>query len=664
LIELKPQLKTHRKIVASITVLIVVLVTGISIVLFNKSANAIDPSKWDAGRIIDDNVFTNYNSMNAQQIQSFLLSKVPNCDTDGSRGSTPTSRRDYFISKGYPLPIKCLTNFTENGKTAAQIIYDAAQEFHINPQVILVLLEKEQNLVTDDWPDPTQWASATGYGCPDSTPGVCESTYRGFTNQVRWAANMFRAIMNNSPTWYTPYVLGNNYIMYNPSPSCGGSIVNIENRATQALYNYTPYQPNQAALSANWGSAPCGAYGNRNFYLYFSNWFGSPTGSATYGYSVVSKTAYSDSNYQSEIASPLNVEPNTEIYIKLKIKNTGNQVWYKDTLRLGTENPKERSSVFVDSWLSHSRPALMDESSVGEGETATFTFKLKAPSALGSYQESFGVLIENQRWLDGVCTIPIVVSSKNPYYLIQPVSFEAYKDQAMSNKLDTNNISSYTNSKIYIKTVIKNSGNQTLPSGITQVATADPLDHNSTFSDSSWLSKSRASKAQAGDIAPQKTGTFVFSITTPSSPIAKTTEKFGLVIEGQRWLSDDIGQISIQTSPLPPVVLNANEVLETNKSLLSSDGKYILVLQGDGNLVLYSPTRAIWASWTVGTGASKLVMQSDGNLVLYRSDWTPVWDSHSGGKGSSRLIIQPDGNLVVYAQPWNATWYTATQSQQ
>jgi hypothetical protein len=95
---------------------------------------------------------------------------------------------------------------------------------------------------------------------------------------------MFHAIMTASPTWYTPYILGNNYIQYNPSSSCGGSTVNIQNRATQALYNYTPYQPNQGALNAGWGTASCGSYGNRNFYLYFVKWFGSTTTDMTFVY--------------------------------------------------------------------------------------------------------------------------------------------------------------------------------------------------------------------------------------------------------------------------------------------------------------------------------------------------------------------------------------------
>ena len=50
----------------------------------------------------------------------------------------------------------------------------------------------------------------------------------------------------------------------------------IQNQATANLYYYTPYQPNAAALRAGYGEGDgCSAYGNRNFYQYFTDWFGS-----------------------------------------------------------------------------------------------------------------------------------------------------------------------------------------------------------------------------------------------------------------------------------------------------------------------------------------------------------------------------------------------------
>jgi len=218
--------------------------------------------------------------MDVTHIQSFLNSKVTNCDTNGTQSASDfgypnMTHAQYAAMVGWPAPpYTCLENYTENGLSAAQIIYNTAQKYQINPQVLIVLLQKEQGLVTDTWPLPSQYRTATGYGCPDTA--ACDSTYYGFTNQLTWAATMYRAVLNQSSTWYSPYVLGNNFVQWNPNSSCGGSTVNIQNLSTVALYDYTPYQPNQASLDAGYGGpVTCGSYGNRNFYLYFTDWFGS-----------------------------------------------------------------------------------------------------------------------------------------------------------------------------------------------------------------------------------------------------------------------------------------------------------------------------------------------------------------------------------------------------
>ena len=53
----------------------------------------------------------------------------------------------------------------------------------------------------------------------------------------------------------------------------------IQNTATASLYNYTPYQPNAAALAAYPGTGDaCSAYGNRNFFYLFRKYFGSTGG--------------------------------------------------------------------------------------------------------------------------------------------------------------------------------------------------------------------------------------------------------------------------------------------------------------------------------------------------------------------------------------------------
>jgi hypothetical protein len=116
------------------------------------------------------------------------------------------------------------------------------------------------------------------------------------------------------------------------------------------------------------------------------------------------------------------------------------------------------------------------------------------------------------------------------------------------------------------------------------------------------------------------------------------------------------GCIGVALFPLAPALagantywLNPNETLPSGQRLVSTDGQYVMVMQGDGNLVVYAPgNRPIWASGT-GVGGSDLTMQGDGNLVVYtppRPNRVAVWAS--GTSGGLRLELQTDGNFVLY----------------
>ena len=60
--------------------------------------------------------------------------------------------------------------------------------------------------------------------------------------------------------------------------------VTIQNLATASLYIYTPYQPNAASLAAYPGVGDaCSAYGNRNFFFLFQQYFGSTGGGIATG---------------------------------------------------------------------------------------------------------------------------------------------------------------------------------------------------------------------------------------------------------------------------------------------------------------------------------------------------------------------------------------------
>lgn len=312
-------LLTYLRYIAVLTITIAVYIT---LTPANTSAQSFNP-----GHIMDDNVMTDYRSMSANDIQNFLNSKVPHCDLNGEKSSEygGGTRAQYAASRGVSPPFTCMRHYSQNGKSAAQIIYDAAQAFRINPKVILVLLQKEQGLITDDWPWPIQYRSATGYGCPDTAP--CDSEYYGLTNQVRWAARMFRAILDNSPTWYAPYTVGQNRIYWNPDTGrCGSSTVNIENRTTAALYSYTPYRPNQAALNAGYGTGDsCSSYGNRNFWLYFKDWFGDPAPSKTVKVNIVRFDSTTDkTGEQAQFGYRLSTRPSGSVRIPVSVNSPSN----------------------------------------------------------------------------------------------------------------------------------------------------------------------------------------------------------------------------------------------------------------------------------------------------------------------------------------------------
>lgn len=235
-------------------------------------AEALSGSEFKAGNIIGDSIFFNSSSMTAAQIQNFLNAKVPTCR------SGYTCLKDYRQdTQSRPAENMLCNAYGGGNKSAAEIIYDVGISCGINPQTLLVLLQKEQSLVTDTWPEAVQYRSATGYGCPDTAP--CDAEYYGFFNQVYHAARGFKRYARDADQYN--YRSGrNNNILYNPNGACGSSNVYIENQATAGLYIYTPYQPNAAALNNLYGEGDaCSAYGNRNFWRMFNDWFGNTQGS-------------------------------------------------------------------------------------------------------------------------------------------------------------------------------------------------------------------------------------------------------------------------------------------------------------------------------------------------------------------------------------------------
>ncbi|MFI5491293.1 hypothetical protein [Actinoplanes sp. NPDC051859] len=90
-------------------------------------------------------------------------------------------------------------------------------------------------------------------------------------------------------------------------------------------------------------------------------------------------------------------------------------------------------------------------------------------------------------------------------------------------------------------------------------------------------------------------------------------------------------------------------------------GKALLVMQSDGNPVLYDENgRARWASNTNGNWGAYAYFQPDGNLVVYSASGRALRASNTCCHSGWNLHVQSDGNMVIYAPVWAPRWATNT----
>ncbi len=126
----------------------------------------------------------------------------------------------------------------------------------------------------------------------------------------------------------------------------------------------------------------------------------------------------------------------------------------------------------------------------------------------------------------------------------------------------------------------------------------------------------------------------------------------------QDFLINQGGQRPAATDTLRP-----NESLRVGDSLTSSDGRYTMVYQTDGNLVIRGPESddVVWHSHTHGQNPGFVVMQDNGEFAIYDGfSGSQQFTSNSGGHPGAYVVLQNDGNLVVYDAAGGPTYYWAS----
>ncbi|MBI2476611.1 hypothetical protein HYV72_00400 [Candidatus Uhrbacteria bacterium] len=183
---------------------------------------------------------------------NFLLSDA---DMTNARGLSQDAIQRFLESKSGTLGAYMTADLDGVVKRASEIIARVSDQFIVNPKFVLVLLQKEQSLVTDASPLPTQYDWAVGYGVCDGC-SVAESgvaRFRGFAKQLDSMAQQFRF-------GYLADLEAKGVTQSNIGPGrtvvIDGEAVTPENHATSALYTYTPHME-----------------GNQNFWNIWQEWF-------------------------------------------------------------------------------------------------------------------------------------------------------------------------------------------------------------------------------------------------------------------------------------------------------------------------------------------------------------------------------------------------------
>ena len=113
-------------------------------------------------------------------------------------------------------------------------------------------------------------------------------------------------------------------------------------------------------------------------------------------------------------------------------------------------------------------------------------------------------------------------------------------------------------------------------------------------------------------------------------------------------------------SPRPPAaLLESGHRLGPGAGIQSPGGQFRFVMEQDGNLVLYTGRRALWASGTHGFAGASAVMQPDGNFVVYSKTGRTVWTTSTARHPGAWLAVQANGDIAIYYAR-RALWSTGS----
>lgn len=248
----------------------------------------VDPN-FNPNILISDQVFSDVGTFgSAAGIQKFLEQRNSLLANTSQDFLLKLKEPDTATKVGLEDPQPNLTRL----RTAAELIYDAATKHGLNPQVLLVTLEKEQGLITGQFSsDALQRRLDRAFGFSCTVSEGCGDIFLSFYRQLfgtfdsdgsRWlgaSASLMRSfrteggrgpgVDSQNQVFGKPLIrvskVGDTIVLDNTTEDYGvqhHQTITLGNKATAALYRFTPHVFN----------------GNYNFWKFFTTWFKYPNG--------------------------------------------------------------------------------------------------------------------------------------------------------------------------------------------------------------------------------------------------------------------------------------------------------------------------------------------------------------------------------------------------
>lgn len=230
-------------------------------------------------------------------------------------------------------------------------------------------------------------------------------------------------------------------------------------------------------------------------------------------------------------SDPPALVPGGSATVTVRFKNTGTESWQR-----GVAGKQVNLAVAGDStafaalgmgvgWLSANRVATTSEATVASGQVGTFTFTVRAPTAVGTYRIPLHPVVEGVQWLeDQGVFVPVVVDggfhsawvSQSPYPTV----------------------SAGTTTLVTVS--LRNAGQRSWVKGILgQEARVGVVNDETRWSSLGvgWLYPNRPTAQAEPTVLPGGVGTFTFAVRAPSTRGVYEI-RLRPVIDGVTWMED------------------------------------------------------------------------------------------------------------------------------